>query len=290
MIINHLLLIAICLFFFLFSFSFIYRDIENNKFYFSTGFHVFLLYVSIFCFFFSYGENMDDLGDRMKSDYENRTRYYLPRRTHTIIRIDGKSFHTYTRDLDKPYDKDFNFDMDMCAQYLLEEAQGGLFVYTQSDEISIVLQDFVKQDTQAWFNGNLQKICSISASLVTAMFNSRRCNSIKGKYKIACFDARAFTIADPAEVANYFVWRTRDAVRNSINMLCQQYFSHSELQYKNTTQVQDMLVNFKNINWNDCDSRFKTGSLQTKDGFKTIPTHNLYEFYSELLKKSMEGT
>lgn len=226
---------------------------------------------------------MDALGDRMKSSYENRTRYYLPRRCYTIIRVDGKAFHTYTKGLEKPYDKDLNLCMDIAAKRLLEEVQGSLFVYTQSDEISCVSQDFAEQDTQAWFDGNLQKICSISASVVTYEFNKLRPND-----KRALFDARVFTIADPAEVVNYFVWRTRDAIRNSINMLGQAHFSPAEMHGKNTSEVQDMLVSRVATNWNDCEPRFKTGSLQTKSGYVEIPTSNLYSFYLQLLSKNMD--
>jgi tRNA(His) guanylyltransferase len=222
---------------------------------------------------------MDALGDRMKCNYENRTRYYLPRRVYTIIRVDGKAFHTYTRGMKKPYDQKLNECMDMAAKSLLGEVQGGLFVYTQSDEISVVSQDFVEQDTQAWFDGNLQKICSISASVVTAQFNFYHDSG-----KFAYFDSRVFTISDPAEVANYFVWRTRDAIRNSINMLGQNYFSPKDMHGKNTTQVKDMLILEKYANWNKEPDRFKTGSLQKKSGSVTIPTSNLYQFYSDLLK------
>lgn len=171
--------------------------------------------------------------------------------------------------------------MDCAAKHLFNEAQGSLFVYTQSDEISLLLQDFIEQDTQAWFDGNLQKICSVSASIVTALFNLRR--SYTTPSKIAYFDSRAFTIADPAEVTNYFLWRTRDCIRNSINSLGQCYFSQKELHGKNTSEVQDMLLTAKSVNWNDCESRFKTGSLQNKNGYIDIPSTGLYEFYRGLI-------
>lgn len=216
----------------------------------------------------------------MKSQYENITRYYLPRRTYMIIRCDGKSFYTYTKGLDKPYDTYFNLAMDVSAKRLLQEVQGGLFVYTQSDEISVVAQDFVQQDTQAWFGGNLQKICSVSASIVTANFNQLMYG--ESNQKLGYFDARVFTIADPAEVANYFVWRTRDCVRNSINLLGQSYFSAKQLHQKNTTEVQEMLHAI-GVNWNAESPRFKTGSLQTVDDNITISQVSLYDFYKELL-------
>ena len=178
----------------------------------------------------------DSLGDRMKTQYENRTRYYLPRRTYTICRIDGKSFHTYTKGLQKPYDPLFNSVMDETAKYVLSIIDGGQFVYTQSDEISILMTDFAELDTQAWFDGNLQKICSVAASAAAAMFNSTMCEEFRVQ-KLGCFDARVFTIPDRNEVANYFLWRTRDCMRNSINALGQFYYSNAQLHGKNTGQV-----------------------------------------------------
>src|ERR1035437_2071733 len=116
----------------------------------------------------------DDLGDRMKSQYEDRTRYMLPRRTYTIIRLDGKSFHTYTRGLDKPFDKTLSKDIDAAIIAMLPEIHGSVFAYTQSDEISILLTDFATPATSAWFDGNLQKVCSVAASIITAEFNRLR--------------------------------------------------------------------------------------------------------------------
>ena len=91
--------------------------------------------------------------------------------------------------------------MDETAKYLCENIQGAKFAFVQSDEISILLTDFDKLQTDAWYNGNIQKITSISASLATAKFNELRPN------KIALFDSRVFTITSNIEVENYFIWR-----------------------------------------------------------------------------------
>lgn len=45
------------------------------------------------------------LGDRMKNNYENISRYYLPRRMPVIVRLDGCHFHTFTKGFKKPFDK-----------------------------------------------------------------------------------------------------------------------------------------------------------------------------------------
>ncbi len=225
----------------------------------------------------------DSLGNRMKL-YENVNRTYLTPRTHTIIRVDGKAFHTFTRDLKRPYDVDFMADMDNTAKYLCENISGAKLAYVQSDEISVLVTDFDTLDTMTWFGGNVQKICSISASLATAKFNKlrmdRQLNEILRAEKInqadlcsmfphilgtlAMFDSRCFSIPELTEVHNYFVWRQQDATRNSIQMLGQKHFSHSELQGVSCNDLQEKLWSERGINWNDEMVGFKRGRVIVK--------------------------
>ena len=218
----------------------------------------------------------DDLGDRMKSHYEDRTRYSLPRRTYTIIRLDGKSFHTYTRGLKKPFDRELFEDIDNAIIAMLPEIQGAQFAYTQSDEISILLTDFATPQTSAWFDGLLQKMASVSASIITAHFNQQRLarfvekhslNVLRDDAPIAYFDARVFTIPDRTEVMNYFIWRNQDCSRNSVSMVAQANFSHKELQGKSTTEMHEML-HVKGVNWaTDYTDREKNGALIVKESY-----------------------
>ena len=116
----------------------------------------------------------DSLGDRMKADYESRTRYLLPRRTFMLVRVDGRSFHSYTKNCARPYDEGLMADMDETALALCAELTGARLAFTQSDEIQVLLTDFDTPQTEAFFDGNLQKICSIAASIATARFNQAR--------------------------------------------------------------------------------------------------------------------
>mgnify|MGYP001561467272 CR=1 FL=1 len=214
----------------------------------------------------------DQLGDRMKNRYEDRTRMSLPRRTYTIIRVDGKAFHTFTKNFDRPFDKDLMFAMDLVAVTMCEEIQGARFAYVQSDEISILLTDFENPNTDAWFDGNIQKITSVSASIATAKFNDivldKFLNEKNKKFyqmDLALFDSRVFTIPDPVEVENYFIWRQQDASRNSIQMAARAIYSHKECENKNTSELQDMLmIHEKKINWNNYSAREKRGGLVYK--------------------------
>lgn len=247
----------------------------------------------------------DALGDRMKSQYEERTRIKLPRRTPTIIRIDGKAFHTYTKGLERPFDQRFVDDMDQTAIYLCENIQGAKCAYVQSDEISILLTDYDKIGTDAWFDGNIQKMASVSASMATSMFNWMRiqeyfCGThIKEHFtheeefnkdddfdyqinvgsiinyfpvkKLAEFDSRVFTIPDKEEVVNYFIWRQQDCVRNSISTVAQSLYSHQELEGKNQNDKQEMIFQ-KGQNWNDIDTKLRRGRFINKEHFELDPS------------------
>jgi tRNA(His) guanylyltransferase len=201
----------------------------------------------------------DALGARMKQQYENRSRYSLPRRTYTIIRIDGKAFHTYTKHCDKPWDSILASALDIAARRLCIEAHGSKLAYVQSDEISLLLTDFANPKTEGWFDGNVQKIASVSASIVTAVFNRVYQRPEALFMEPPTFDARVFTIPDPVEVANYFIWRQQDATRNAIMGMAQAHFSHGQLLGVNCNQAQEMLFAEKGINFNDVPTYWKRG-------------------------------
>jgi tRNA(His) 5'-end guanylyltransferase len=203
----------------------------------------------------------DELGDRIKKYYEYITRFFLPRRTYSIIRIDGKAFHTYTKGLNTPFDDQFVSDMDETACYLCKNIQGAKIAFVQSDEISILLTDFDDIKTDAWYDGNIQKICSISASLATAKFNELRPG------KIALFDSRVFTIPSKIEVFNYFLWRQQDTTKNSISTVAQTLYSHNELKGKNGDMKQEMIFQ-AGINWNNYPDKLKRGRLIVKEQYE----------------------
>lgn len=233
------------------------------------------------------------LGDRMKNNYENITRYYLTRRMPVIIRIDGKAFHTFTRGFKKPFDDIFVKTMQETMKYLCENIQGCVLGYTQSDEISLVLTDYAELTTDAWFGNNLQKMCSVSASMATLAFNKffseqvqdfmyDCCDDLGGqvipekkneydnavkvyfnKLNAAMFDSRVFTIPKE-EVCNYLIWRQQDATRNSTQSVGQANFSQKELHGKSCNNIQDMLMTQKGINWNDYSTTLKRGSCCIK--------------------------
>jgi tRNA(His) 5'-end guanylyltransferase len=206
---------------------------------------------------------MTTLAERMKR-YEHVEKRVLPKRTYTLVRIDGKAFHSYTRGLVRPFDNDLAAAMDQTAVALCKELAGAKLAYVQSDEISLLLTDFAEHATEPWMAGVLQKVVSISASVATARFNLAHFAKTDS---LALFDSRAWTISDPNEVANYFVWRQRDAVKNSISMTAQALFSHRRLQGLNTDQMQELMFTEKGVNWNDTPTGFKRGRVVERESF-----------------------
>lgn len=241
----------------------------------------------------------DQLGKRMKEFYEQVPKYRLMRRTPVIIRIDGKAFHTFTRGFERPFDSVLGNAMCETMRYLCENIQGCIFGYTQSDEITLVLSDYRKLNSDAWFGYEVQKMCSIAASMATMAFNKYFCQGVNDFYlknirrnnddgdlerfvwanseveqmwavyssavkKGAMFDARVFNIPKE-EVVNCVYWRQVDAARNSVQMVGQANFSHNELQNKTCNMIQDMLWEQKDINWNDYPTRWKRGVCWTRE-------------------------
>lgn len=193
---------------------------------------------------------MDALGDRMKK-YEDVNRSFLTRRIPVILRLDGRAFHTVARKyFEKGYNEYFVSLMTQTAKAVQKEIQGCTFCFGQSDEISFILTDFKKITTEGWFQYNINKIISISASLASVKFS--RLSDID-----VCFDARCFNIPHD-DVVNYFIWRQNDATRNAIQMLGRELFSQKELHNKSCDQIQEMTFQ-KGINFNDLPTHRKRG-------------------------------
>ena len=234
----------------------------------------------------------DALGLRMKEFYEQVPKTRLVRRMPVAIRIDGKAFHTFTKGFQKPFDEVLVKSMQETMKYLCENIQGCVLGYTQSDEITLILVDYKNLNSSAWFDYEVQKMCSVAASMATMAFNRifekkvkewAFCHAVISKArdmdteenqnlfetynkaieKGAMFDARVFNIPKE-EVTNLVYWRQLDATRNSIQMVGQANFSHKELQNKSCNKIQDMLMLERGINWNDFSTYLKRGTCCIK--------------------------
>jgi len=202
----------------------------------------------------------DELGSRIKQFYEDALRIQLPRQTHVVLRIDGRSFHQFTKGLERPYCRQLADALDQAALALCQEMTGCRFAYGQSDEYSFLLTDFETEKSPLWFEGNLQKIVSVAASVFTAAF-ARAFPSAR----LASFDCRALVIAQASEVEKYFIWRQLDASANSLNMLASAHYSHQELLGKSEAEKHDLL-HAKGLNWAKQPADFKRGRAVRRNG------------------------
>lgn len=243
---------------------------------------------------------------RMKS-YENITRDFLPKTNYMVIRLDGKAFHTYTKRFIKPFDDRIEKAFRETALYLAEQIQSTKLVYSQSDEITLICGIKSIENGQHWFNGNIQKITSTSASLASSKFNLEMMKLYPGLFNdgdeiLATFDSRVFFVPasdyqlpsdkgmygpffgkDGLEDRNVFdnseteklayaeviEWRQQDAIRNSVQMLAQSEFSHKELQNKSVNELKSMLEKVNN-SWDDLPLARKHGFMVVKSQWAKI--------------------
>lgn len=217
----------------------------------------------------------DNFGNRMKN-YEQVSNLQLEKKIPVAIRLDGKAFHTFTRGFRKPFDDYLISAMQKTMKYLCENIQGCVFGYTQSDEITLILIDYQNENSDAWFDYRISKMCSVAASMATLEFNrvfnkeikdeidscqlNKYCRAIDAG---ALFDARCFNIPQE-EVANLIYWRQADAIRNSIQSVGQYYFSQKQLHKKSCEEIKEMLKTEESINWDALPNTYKYGSCCIK--------------------------
>lgn len=238
------------------------------------------------------------LGERMKENYEKVSQTRLLRRTPVAIRLDGKAFHTVTKGFKKPFDNLLVSAMQYTMHKLCQEVQNCKFGYTQSDEITLILTDYDTLETEAWFDYEVQKLCSITASMTTLYFNqyfAKKANyyatyreqgkeffnktygeevdydALVTQYqkiadKGAMFDARCFNIPKE-EVANLIYWRQQDAIRNSIQMVGQANFSHAELQGKSCEDIKRILREEGRTPWEHYPIHLQRGTACYKEAY-----------------------
>jgi tRNA(His) guanylyltransferase len=177
------------------------------------------------------------LSARMKA-YEAATGPALPSKSWAVLRLDGKSFHTYTKDLQRPFDFKFMEDMLDLTTFLSRKVGGAVFSYTQSDEISIIFHDLGSPQHQHWFAGKVQKIVSVAASYAGAYWSF-----LRGEVdNFGVFDARVFALPSAVEVKNYLLWRQQDAMRNSLFMAASEFYSHTALLGRSGPEKVSMLA------------------------------------------------
>ena len=201
---------------------------------------------------------MDAFGDRMKM-YENMSTFDLMPLLPVLARIDGRSFHSFTAGMERPYDALLSKMMISLATILGKETNASV-VYTQSDEISLLWYSDDRR-SQIWFDGKHSKMVSQLAALATLYFYRLVLGLIPNyAERLPSFDARVWTVPNKTEAANVFLWRELDATKNSISMAARAVFSDKQLHGKSGEEKKRMLLE-KGVDWHTYPSFFKRGTF-----------------------------
>lgn len=212
-------------------------------------------------------QRLDALGDRMKAYERIETEQKFKPNSILYVRLDGRGFSKFTKGLKHPFDERLSSLMIETTKHLVGEFKCNVG-YTQSDEISLILEN--KYESPCDFEGKKQKLISNLSASATAFFNVNLLTEIPEKFndgKLPCFDCRIFEVPNEDEACNAILWREKDAIKNSVSMLAQHYFSHKELQGKKSDVMKDMLKTEKDVVWSEQPKFFKSGTFVKRHNY-----------------------
>lgn len=218
----------------------------------------------------------DSMGDRFK-DYEEVFQTTVPKRVPKILRLDGKAFHTFLKGAKQPYDESISLCMIEGIKAVMQEIGGiCVFCYTQSDEATFVINDYLDIHTESWFSNRVQKIVSVSASLMSVAF-TQAYNLMHDTSKMAVFDGRLFIVPE-SEINNAILWRQFDATKNSVQSYARSFFSHKSLHKLTNAQMQEKMMTEKGFNWNDAPTWTKRGIIVKREQGKLVVDMDIPQF------------
>lgn len=209
----------------------------------------------------------DGIGERCKSYEVAEGARRAMRGIPLLSRLDGRAFHTFTRDLARPYDPGFSTAMIETTRFLVRE-MNALVGYTQSDEITLAWFESSQSASDYEFAGRFQKLTSVLAGMASTRFYQLVLEHLPSKRGATPhFDCRVWQVPTLADAAEVFVWREDDATKNSITMAAQAHYSDAELDEKSSGMKQELLWQ-KGINWNDYPPFFKRGTYLQRRTFE----------------------
>lgn len=212
---------------------------------------------------------IDHLGDCVKA-FEKAWDLKLNINQPIIARLDGRSFHSFTRGLKRPFDINITEAMISTTEFLVKET-GAKIGYTQSDEITLVWE-YIGEE-QMLFGGRHSKLVSNLSSLATLKFFTEIQKRLPSYAKrMPTFDARVWNVPSRADAVNALLWRQRDAIRNSVSAISQVHFSHKSLQGQSTLDKISRLEKI-GIKWSDFFSWFTRGTFVRPVKVKTSFTY-----------------
>lgn len=177
-------------------------------------------------------EEFEDKFSALEKSWEST----LPRHGFAVLRVDGKGFSKFTKAMRKeePFSMEFTERMKRATLALAQGFSGATLAYTQSDEVSLLFQDFGDKNMKP-YGGRVEKLASLGAAMATAHFNL-------GTTDTALFDGRVLSLGDDEDlVREYFASRYFNGVSNSVGMLSSFHYSHSSLMGVSTQRKKERL-------------------------------------------------
>lgn len=223
-----------------------------------------------------------DLKNEMKC-YEESSVQKLTAKIPVFVKLNVCSYRPATKDLNKPYDEIFAKSMQHTMKRICEEAHGAIFAYSNFDEITVILTDYHKPNSNAWFGYDVQKLCSIVSSVATIEFNMefrRLVDEFKQKYngarkeeKLSAykntadsyikFSAVCFNVPEN-RVCDMMYLIQKECTKNVIQSIGRMYFENSDLVGKCNDEVLEMLRENFGIDWLSLPVELKRGVACTK--------------------------
>lgn len=202
--------------------------------------------------------DFETMGDWCKWTEKNFSPEIMIPTLPVIIRLDGNNFHNWTKGLEKPFDRKLIELMTETTKFLVQETNA-IVGYTQSDEITLILYSDDRKSS-LYNDGKKQKILSKLTAKCVNFFNEKRKEILPAHDKTAVFDCRIYQTPTLHDACVQLLWRENDATKNSISMLAQSLFSHSELQNLTGNEMQDKMMKEKGTNWNNLETKYKRGT------------------------------
>lgn len=220
---------------------------------------------------------LPSLRERVNS-YRDFSDYKLLPKLPTITVINGRQFRKITSLLEKPFDVRFVELMAGSAIKLLHEIDGSMFAFAFSDEIVVVSRNDQTISTEPYYDGKIQKIASITASVATLEFNRLAAKREVELFGDPVFTSECFIVPNVMEAVNFIISKQQQAFYTALYQTCYYLMSKSY----DADRVKDIL-NSKTLEEkieilkDDFDRDFMSEPLMVQRGIGLYRTNKVFD-------------
>ena len=219
--------------------------------------------------------------------YESTSDVQLLNKLPLIITINGRSFNKVTSMLDKPFSKEFAEAMCSAMYKTSMEIEGCVFSYWYNDTITFVARNDQSLDTLPWYENKIQKISSITSSLITLYFNNYANSVDMNLVGDALFTSSVYAVPNIAEAINVFIHKQQEAMQASTYFACfyellKKYNKNEIKELLSGTSIDDKI----NILKQECNIHFNEYPIGFKRGVACYKGPKIVEYDGESILKN----